>query len=427
MLQQVLSNTSKTLKYNNSNIKFKHFTNYILPNLTSYNKKQIHSNSLFNISTNTNYINKTSSNITSFKNPFLSLNSLSKLKFCTQTTINASNPSTDPNADTSTKEEQDLKTIKNMDPTKIRNIAIIAHVDHGKTTLVDCLLSQSGVNITGSERAMDSNELEQERGITILSKCTSISYKGYKINIVDTPGHQDFGGEVERIMSMVDAVCLVVCASEGPMPQTRYVLKKALAQGLKPVVVINKADRDTARLIEVENEIFDLFINLEAGEEQMDYPLLYASAKNGWATLEAPSNNKVDMSGNNILPLLDTIISKVESPKVDLNGQMKMLVTQIESNQFFGKMLIGRITSGTIKVGQRVTAVDMDGKEVESAKVFKLIRRFGTGQIEISEAGAGDIVLVAGFTKATVTHTINEEGKSEVITVSKYKLYIIIF
>lgn len=343
-------------------------------------------------------------------------NNLNK-RFCTQTVTNNAKLSDVGNSEL-TKEEQDLKDIKNMDPSKIRNIAIIAHVDHGKTTLVDCLLSQSGVNISGSERAMDSNELEQERGITILSKCTSIIYKGYKINIVDTPGHQDFGGEVERIMTMVDAVCLVVCASEGPMPQTRYVLKKALAQGLKPIVVINKSDRDTARLVEVENEIFDLFINLDAGDEQMDYPLLYASAKNGWASLKAPINSNQDMSKHTIHPLLDTIVDKVNSPKANLEGELKMLVTQIESNQFFGKMLIGRISSGTVKVGQRVTAVDMEGKEVETNKVFKLIRRFGTGQIEINEAGAGDIVLLSGFQKATVTHTINEEGKLDVIPVS---------
>jgi GTP-binding protein len=172
---------------------------------------------------------------------------------------------------------EDLETIKAMDPTKFRNIAIIAHVDHGKTTLVDCMLKQAGINV--SERAMDSNELEQERGITILSKCTGISYKGYKINIVDTPGHQDFGGEVERIMNMVDGVILVVCAAEGPMPQTRYVLKKALSRGLKPIVVINKVDRDSSRIVEVQNEIFDLFCSLNANEEQLEYPLLFASAR----------------------------------------------------------------------------------------------------------------------------------------------------
>lgn len=175
-------------------------------------------------------------------------------------------------------EEETMRIIKSTDPKYIRNIAIIAHVDHGKTTLVDCLLSQSGLNLN-FERAMDSNELEQERGITILSKCTGISYKGYKINIVDTPGHQDFGGEVERIMNMVDAVCLVVCAIEGPMPQTRFVLRKALESGLKPIVVINKADRTPNRVGEVENEIFDLFCSLNATEDQLDYQLIYASAR----------------------------------------------------------------------------------------------------------------------------------------------------
>lgn len=309
--------------------------------------------------------------------------------------------------------ENNIKLIKEVDSSKIRNIAIIAHVDHGKTTLVDCMLKQSGINI-GLERTMDSNELEQERGITILSKCTSICYKGLKINIVDTPGHQDFGGEVERIMNMVDSVCLVVCASEGPMPQTRYVLKKALQRGLKPIVVINKADRDTARLKEVENEIFDLFITLDATDDQMEYPVLYASAKNGWATYEAPTKEN-PLDNKNIFPLLDTIIDKVESPKVETTGELKMLISQIESNLYFGKMLIGRINSGTVKVGQKVCAIDQDGKEIESTKVFKLVKKFGTQQIELNEAGAGDIVSLAGFSTATVTHTINEEAKNYVI------------
>lgn len=304
--------------------------------------------------------------------------------------------------------------MKNMDPAKIRNIAIIAHVDHGKTTLVDCMLSQGGINLSsGGERAMDSNELEQERGITILSKCTAISYKGYKINIVDTPGHQDFGGEVERIMNMVDSVCLVVCASEGPMPQTRYVLMKALSRGLKPIVVINKSDRDTARLVDVENEIFDLFVSLDASDDQMEYPLLYASAKNGWASFDKPSKN--DAPSTNVFPLLDVIISRVDPPKVTLEGNVTMLVSQIESNQFFGKMLIGRIHSGILKVGQRVTAIDQDGKPAESSKVFKLIKRYGTKQMEVDEVGAGDIVSVAGFTTATVTHTINDLGQNKII------------
>lgn len=313
-------------------------------------------------------------------------------------------------------ESEEFQVMKNVDPTKIRNVAIIAHVDHGKTTLVDCMLSQAGLNLS-NERVMDSNDLEKERGITILSKCTAISYNGMKINIVDTPGHQDFGGEVERIMNMVDSVILVVCASEGPMPQTRFVLKKALQRGLKPVVVINKVDRENSRVVEVENEIFDLFIALEANEEQMSYPLLYASAKNGWASVERPSKAS-SKPNSNIFPLLEKIISYVPHPTVDLTKDFTMLVSQIESNQFFGKMLIGRIHSGMVQVGMKVSAFDQTGKQVESAKVFKLVRKFGTQQIELKVAGAGDIILLSGFNLATVTHTINKEGNSTVIPVS---------
>lgn len=203
----------------------------------------------------------------------------------------------------------------------MRNLAIIAHVDHGKTTLVDCLLKQTGISFS-DERAMDSNDLEKERGITILSKCTSVIYKDYKMNIVDTPGHQDFGGEVERIMTMVDGVCLVVCATEGPMPQTKFVLKKALSQKLKPIVVINKVDRDTARVEEVENEIFDLFCNLDATDEQLEYPVIYASARNGWAI----KNMNKEKQGVN--DLFDAICGHIPHPKIDnTNNELKMLVS----------------------------------------------------------------------------------------------------
>lgn len=304
--------------------------------------------------------------------------------------------------------EDDLATIKMNDPTKFRNIAIIAHVDHGKTTLVDCMLKQAGVSFS-NERAMDSNELEQERGITILSKCTGVSYNGYKINIVDTPGHQDFGGEVERIMNMVDGVILVVCAAEGPMPQTRYVLKKALARGLKPVVVINKVDRDSARVTEVENDILDLFCNLNATEDQLDYALLYASARNGWAV-----KNMKD-SKTSVKDLLEAIVQKVPHPKVDLDKEFNMLVSQTESNQFFGKMLIGRIHSGRVNVGDKIHAVDQTGSKIEVNKVYKIIRRFGVHQIELQTAVAGDIVSIAGFEKASVTHTMNALSSSNVI------------
>jgi GTP-binding protein len=295
-----------------------------------------------------------------------------------------------------------------MDPTKFRNIAIIAHVDHGKTTLVDCMLKHAGVSVS-NERAMDSNELEQERGITILSKCTGISYKGSKINIVDTPGHQDFGGEVERIMNMVDGVILVVCAAEGPMPQTRYVLKKALARGLKPIVVINKVDRDSARVVDVENDILDLFCSLNATEEQLNYSLLYASARNGWA-VKSMSDEK-----SHVMALLDTIVKDIPPPQVDVEKDFSMLVSQTESNQYFGKMLIGRIHSGKVSVGDRIQTIDQKGVVAQVNKVHKIIRRFGVHQIELQTAVAGDIVSIAGFDKSTVTHTLNSLNNNTII------------
>jgi GTP-binding protein len=240
-------------------------------------------------------------------------------------------------------EKMALEILERGDPTKTRNLAIIAHVDHGKTTLVDCLLKQTGIAFS-SERAMDSNDLEQERGITILSKCTSVIHGDYRLNIVDTPGHQDFGGEVERIMSMVDGVCLVVCATEGPMPQTKFVLQKALQRGIKPIVVINKVDRPSSRVDEVENEIFDLFCNLEANDEQLEYPVIYAAAKNGWAL------NSLDekRSREGVSDLLDTMVQHINAPQVDVDGELKMLINQTESNKYFGKMLIGKIASGKI-------------------------------------------------------------------------------
>ena len=212
------------------------------------------------------------------------------------------------------------KILNNPDPSKIRNLAIIAHVDHGKTTLVDCLLKQTGIT-DSDERAMDSNDLERERGITILSKCTSVIHKDFKFNIVDTPGHQDFGGEVERIMTMVDGVCLVVCATEGPMPQTKFVLQKALARNLKPIVVINKVDRPTSRIDEVESEIFDLFCNLDANDDQLEYPTIYAAAKEGWAI------SSMDRKREGVQDLLDCIETAVPPPDVDIEGDLKMLIT----------------------------------------------------------------------------------------------------
>ena len=210
-----------------------------------------------------------------------------------------------PEVDEKQQLRQAIEILESDEISKVRNLAIIAHVDHGKTTLVDCLLKNTGI-ATASERAMDSNDLEQERGITILSKCTSVIHGDHKLNIVDTPGHQDFGGEVERIMTMVDGVCLVVCATEGPMPQTKFVLQKALQRGLKPIVVINKVDRPTSRVSEVENEIFDLFCNLEANDDQLEYPVVYAAAKNGWAVNSLDASDRSDVKD-----LLDTIIEAI--------------------------------------------------------------------------------------------------------------------
>lgn len=239
---------------------------------------------------------------------------------------------------------------------------------------------------------MDSNAIEKERGITIMSKCTSVIHKDFKLNIVDTPGHQDFGGEVERIMQMVDGVCLVVCATEGPMPQTKFVLKKALSHGLKPIVVINKVDRDSARVEDVENEIFDLFCSLEATDDQLDYPIIYASARHGWAV-----KDKTQADRTNVEDLFTSIVSYIPHPKVDQMTDLKMLVSQTESNKYFGKMLIGRILSGKIGVGDKVHAVDALGVPVEQAKIIKIIKKFGMNQVELDHAYAGDIVSIAGF------------------------------
>jgi len=301
-----------------------------------------------------------------------------------------------------------LNVLNSESTAHFRNIAIIAHVDHGKTTLVDSLIKKSGA---GSEeaRSMDSNQLEQEKGITILSKCTGVTYKGYKINIVDTPGHADFGGEVERIMSMVDGVVLVVCAVEGPMPQTKFVLNKALKQGLKPIVVLNKVDRPGARVKEVENEIFDLFCSLDCKDELLDYPIFHASARDAWASRGLGEEKK------DITCIFESVVEHISPPKVDVGSQFTMLVSQTESNTYFGKMLIGRINSGSVKVGDKIFAVDASGNVAEANKVFKIIRRYGMSQLEMPKAVAGDIVSIAGFTNATVTHTLNEHGKTTVL------------
>src|SRR5687768_9805322 len=284
----------------------------------------------------------------------------------------------------------------------LRNIAIIAHVDHGKTTMIDVLLKQSGSfrdNQRVEERAMDSNDLERERGITILAKVTSLVWKDTRINIVDTPGHADFGGEVERILSMVDGVVILVDAAEGPMPQTKFVLSKALARGLRPIVAINKIDRPDERHLEVLEEIFDLFIALDAKPEQLDFPTLYGSAKQGWMS-EQPGGPKADMA-----PLLDKVVEYVREPAVE-PGPFRMLVTTIERNPFLGRVLTGRITSGTVKAGDAIHSLGRDGKEVERGRVSKVLAFRGLERTPVDVAEAGDIVAIAGLETSTVADTL---------------------
>jgi GTP-binding protein len=291
----------------------------------------------------------------------------------------------------------------------LRNIAIIAHVDHGKTTLIDVLLRQSGSfreNQRVEERAMDSNDLERERGITILAKVTSLVWKGTRINIVDTPGHADFGGEVERILSMVDGVVILVDAAEGPMPQTKFVLSKALAQGLRPIVAINKIDRPDERHLEVLEEIFDLFIALEATPEQLDFPVLYGSAKQGWMS-EKPEGPKDDLG-----PLLDTVVAYVKPPKVE-EGPFRMLVTTIERNPFLGRILTGRIFSGAVKSGDAIHSLGRDGKEVEKGRVSKVLAFRGLERTPVDLAEAGDIVAIAGLETTTVADTLTVPQNNE--------------
>ena len=284
----------------------------------------------------------------------------------------------------------------------LRNIAIIAHVDHGKTTLVDELLKQSGSfreNQKVAERAMDSNDLERERGITILAKCTSVVWKDTRINIVDTPGHADFGGEVERILNMVDGVVVLVDASEGPLPQTKFVVSKALKRGLRPIVAINKIDRPDERHLDVLNEVFDLFANLDATDEQLDFPVLYGSGRNGWMARD-PSGPQEDLA-----PMFDLILEHVPPPAVD-DGPFRMLATTLEADPFLGRILTGRITSGTIKPNQPLKAIDRDGKVVESFRVQKVLAFRGLERMPVEEAGAGEIVALAGMSDATVADTL---------------------
>ncbi|MDF2965382.1 MAG: GTP-binding protein TypA [Rickettsiaceae bacterium] len=287
--------------------------------------------------------------------------------------------------------------------TDIRNIAIIAHVDHGKTTLVDNLLKQSGTfrsNQAVAERAMDSNDLEKERGITILAKCTSLMWGDTRINIIDTPGHADFGGEVERILSMVDGVVLLVDAAEGPMPQTKFVLSKALNLGLNPIVVINKIDRPDARVSEVVDEIFELFMALEANDTQLDFPIVYASGRAGWAARE------LDHERKDLAPLFDLVIKYVPAPKGNPDEPFAMLVTTREYDSYLGRILTGRIHSGTLKVNQNVKVLNRDGNLLENGRINKLLSFRGLERVPVEVAHAGDIVAIAGIQNATVSDTI---------------------
>jgi GTP-binding protein len=290
-----------------------------------------------------------------------------------------------------------------MTTDSIRNIAIIAHVDHGKTTLIDQLLRQSGTfraNQQVAERVMDSNDLEKERGITILAKCTSVHWQDTKINIIDTPGHADFGGEVERVLNMVDGVLLLVDAAEGPMPQTKFVLMKALALGLRPIVVINKVDRPDARLDEVLDEIFDLFVALDANDKQLDFPVIYASGRNGWAVrdLEHPRED--------LKCMLDLVLEYVEPPQVDKDAPFAMLTTILEYDNFLGRVLTGKVYAGSIKVGNTVKVMNLDGATGEQGRLTKLLTFNGIERVSVDEASAGDIIAIAGLPKATVADTI---------------------
>ncbi len=285
----------------------------------------------------------------------------------------------------------------------LRNIAIIAHVDHGKTTLIDSMMKQSGIfreNQNLNERLMDTGDLEKERGITILAKPTSITWKNITLNIIDTPGHADFGGEVERVLGMADGVILLVDAAEGPMPQTKFVLGKALNQGLKPVVVINKIDRPDRRVDAVVDEVFDLFIALEASDEQLDFPILYSSGRDGWCVKELNHERK------NLKPLLDLIIAYVPPPKVNNNLSFAMLSTLLDFDPYLGRCLIGKVVQGSAKVNDNVKVINLENKIIENGRLTKLLQFKGMNKIPIEKVNAGDIICIAGLNKASVSDTI---------------------
>lgn len=285
----------------------------------------------------------------------------------------------------------------------LRNIAIIAHVDHGKTTLIDSLMKQTGIfrkNQVVSERLMDSGDLEKERGITILAKPTSIIWKSIRVNIIDTPGHSDFGGEVERVLGMTDGVVLLVDAAEGPMPQTKFVLGKALAKGLMPIVVVNKIDRSDSRSEEVVNEVFDLFVDLDANEKQLDFPVLYSSGRDGWCVDDLKKPRK-DLS-----PLLDLILSHIEEPKLNDSMPFAMLATLLSSDPYLGRCLIGRVEQGDISVNANVKTIDLNGREIEKGRLTKLFIYEGTEKVPVDKVHAGDIICIAGLSKSSVADTI---------------------
>ena len=286
---------------------------------------------------------------------------------------------------------------------ELRNIAIIAHVDHGKTTLIDSILRQSGMfreNQKVEERLMDSGDLEKERGITILAKPTSVLWEGVRINIIDTPGHADFGGEVERVLHMADGVILLTDAAEGPMPQTKFVLGKALAQGLRPIVIVNKVDKPDARPDEVVDEVFDLFVSLDANDEQLDFPILYASGRDGWCV------DQLDDARDSLRPLMDKVIAHVPAPKGDDSAPFALLATLLDSDQFLGRCLTGRVMQGMASVNDSVRALNLDGEVAETGRLTKLLRFEGTERVPTDIVRAGDIVCIAGLTKASVADTI---------------------
>ncbi len=304
-----------------------------------------------------------------------------------------------------------LKVKKVQKREDIRNIAIIAHVDHGKTTLVDQLLHQSGIfrsNEQVDERVMDSNDLEKERGITILSKNTGIHYKGVKINIVDTPGHADFGGEVERIMMMVDGVLLLVDAFEGCMPQTRFVLKKALALGKKAIVVINKVDRPGARPMEVIDEVLDLFIELGANDDQIEFPVVFASGRDGYASLDA------DVREGDMRPLLDSILENIDAPEGDIDGPLQLLFSSLDYDDYLGRIGVGRVERGSVKVGQQVVLCNKDGGQT-NAKIVKLYTFEGLARVECQEAKMGDLVAVSGINELNIGETACDKDYPEAL------------